>query len=69
METAALGILARDLRAEGINTLKARYLPTAKNALVNKFLPDHGFIADSETDFHADLNAVEFPIPDWITVE
>lgn len=42
-ETAFLEALLRELRARGVARLYAEYLPTAKNRLVENFLPEHGF--------------------------
>jgi FkbH-like protein len=43
-ETAFLDALLRTLRDRGIERMRAQYLPTAKNKLVENFLPEHGFV-------------------------
>lgn len=43
VETALIGALAEDARAEGAAEFAASFIPTAKNALSASFLPDQGF--------------------------
>jgi len=43
VETSLLAALANDARAGGAVELISSYLPTKKNGLAARFLPDHGF--------------------------
>jgi FkbH-like protein len=42
-ESAFLHVLLRHLAQQGVREVVASYIPTPKNALVKKFLPDHDF--------------------------
>lgn len=54
-ESAFLEALLRILRERGVARLHAEYLPTAKNRLVENFLPQHGFIQQSDGRWLHDL--------------
>ena len=43
IETAAIAVLLERLRADGVRSVTARYLPTRRNAVVAGLWPDHGF--------------------------
>lgn len=43
VETAVLAAITEAAKREGISTLQAHFLPTAKNAPAKDFLPSHGF--------------------------
>jgi len=66
VETALIGAMADDARAEGAVAFAASFIPTAKNALSASFLPDQGFSPVGGQDWHLDL--AEAPgIPPHIT--
>lgn len=46
IETAFLGAMIEQLTDTGVQTVNARYLPTAKNGLVQDLYPSHGFEPD-----------------------
>jgi FkbH-like protein len=56
-ETAFLETVLALLRARGVRTVVAEYLPTPKNQLVEKFLPDHGFSPGEGGRFTRNLTA------------
>lgn len=56
-ESAFLEALLRLLRERGVARLYAEYLPTAKNKLVENFLPEHGFIQQPDGLWLRDLAA------------
>jgi predicted enzyme involved in methoxymalonyl-ACP biosynthesis len=45
------------LRSRGVRTVMADYLPTAKNKLVEDFLPNHGFSRLDDGRWTRDLTA------------
>jgi FkbH-like protein len=55
VETTLIGALAEDARAEGAVEFVASYIPTAKNAICAKFLPDQGFTQVDERTWRLDL--------------
>jgi FkbH-like protein len=55
VETALIGALADDARAEGAVEFAASFIPTAKNALSASFLPDQGFRSVGDQKWHLDL--------------
>jgi FkbH-like protein len=57
VETALIGALADDARAEGAVDFAASFIPTAKNALSASFLPDQGFTPAGEREWHLPLAA------------
>ncbi len=66
LETETLNRLIMALKKEGIETLKAEYLPTPKNALIAELLPTLGFTITNESDSGTgyELNLSSFaPIP------
>ncbi len=56
-ESAFLEALLRVLQARGVVRLYAEYLPTAKNKLVENFLPEHGFTQQPDGRWLRDLAA------------
>jgi len=54
-ESAFLEALLRTLRERGVTSLTAHYLPTAKNKLVQHFLPQHGFVLQEDGAYLRDL--------------
>jgi FkbH-like protein len=54
-ESAFLDAILRRLRARGVRSVNARYLPTAKNKLAEHFLPEHGFVRDAGDVYRRDL--------------
>jgi FkbH-like protein len=56
-ESAFLDALLRTLQRRGVRSLRARYLPTAKNKLVEDFLPRHGFVLQEDGGYSRDLSA------------
>jgi FkbH-like protein len=65
VETALVGALADDARAEGAVEFGASFIPTAKNSLCASFLSDQGFSPVGEREWH--LNLSEAPsIPSHI---
>jgi len=55
VETALIGVMAEDARAEGAVEFAASFIPTAKNALSASFLPDQGFNSVGGQDWQLDL--------------
>jgi FkbH-like protein len=55
VETTLIGALAEDARAEGAVEFVGSYIPTAKNAICAKFLPDQGFTQVDERTWRLDL--------------
>ena len=55
VEGAILQCIADDAVAAGATTLRGEYRPTAKNAQVATFYPDHGFVTTGEGRFEAAL--------------
>jgi FkbH-like protein len=55
-ESAFLAWLLETLAARGVRRVGARYIETAKNALVREFWPAHGFSAGAAGDFSRDLS-------------
>ena len=66
LEAESLNRLVQELQLEGIETLEAEYLPTAKNALIADLLPTLGFSetekTDSRTAYSLDISQFT-PIP------
>ena len=56
-EAAFLQALLRHLAGQGVATLSAEFLPTAKNELVRSFLPEQGFEPDGQGGLRLDLLA------------
>jgi len=54
-ESAFLDALLRRLCERGIRSMRAYFLPTAKNALVRDFLPRHGFVFQDDDSYLRDL--------------
>ena len=66
MEAAMLDELVRHASARGMNALIGRYLPSAKNAMVARLLPDFGFQparADEDADPHWRLDLTDATVP------
>lgn len=51
VETAFIATLVDELRGRGCTTIAARYVPTAKNQLVQQLFPEHGFTATGDGAF------------------
>jgi FkbH-like protein len=66
LEAETLNKLVSALQGEGIETLKAEYIPTPKNGLIAELLPTLGFAitgkSDSGTAYELDLSSFS-PIP------
>jgi FkbH-like protein len=56
-ETAFLRFLLDTLSQRGVADVRASYVPTAKNALVERFWPEHGFIGGNPGVFRLALAA------------
>lgn len=56
-ESAFLDALLRRLAREGVTEVVGDYLPTPKNSLVERFLPEHGFEAGEDGRFRRDLGS------------
>ena len=56
VETALIGGLADDARAQGAVEFVGSYIPTAKNALCKSFLADQGFTAIGEQEWRLALS-------------
>lgn len=54
-ETAFLNKLLYILEGRNIASVQATYIPTAKNAMVKDFWPQHGFVATAPDTFQIDL--------------
>jgi len=54
-ESAFLEALLRKLQERGTQSMRAHYLPTAKNKLVEDFLPRHGFVLQDDGSYLRDL--------------
>lgn len=54
-ESAFLEALLRSLQARGMRAMRAHYLPTAKNRLVEDFLPRHGFVLQDDGSYLRDF--------------
>jgi FkbH-like protein len=50
IETAFLNFALNDLKAEGVKSIKSRYIPTMKNKQVESFYDDFGFTLHSRED-------------------
>jgi len=67
-ESAFLNALLTELATRGISIVRASYIETAKNSLVNRFLPDHEFDHVSGERYARDLtsrppkSASDYPI-------
>jgi FkbH-like protein len=55
-ESAFLESVLAVLRDRGVRTVTAEFLPTAKNQLAERFLPDHGFVRNDNGRFTRNLN-------------
>ena len=54
---AFLQALLRELASQGFEAVSANYLPTAKNSLVQTFLPDQGFVLHADGAYWRDLRS------------
>lgn len=68
-ETAFLDHLLDELAARGVRTVRAAFIPTAKNALVARFWDDHGFTPVGEGAFTLDLGARPARTPPPIRIQ
>jgi FkbH-like protein len=68
VETSLLAKIAEDARLSGASTIEATYVPTAKNAPVASFLPDHGFAILDGNTYTISVAAVP-ERPSYIAVE
>jgi FkbH-like protein len=73
VETALLNYLMEQARASGATLLEGEYRPTAKNSVVARLYPEHGFSLleekDNNTRWGLELTATEPQIPGWIKFE
>jgi FkbH-like protein len=67
IETAFLARLVEEASRHGARGLVGRYVPTAKNVLVQDLYPRHGFTEVSPGEFRAELTDIT-PQPDYVTV-
>lgn len=67
IESAFLASLAGEASGLGAKRFHARYIPTAKNALVAELYPNHGFTGAGDGEYHAELADVT-PAPEHVTV-
>jgi len=68
VEDAFLSFLGDRARARGAHHLAGRYLPTPKNAQVERFYPDRDFEATGEGAYRLDLSAQAMPAPPEIAL-
>jgi FkbH-like protein len=54
-ESAFLDAILRHIRERGVQSVHASFLPTAKNKLAEKFLPEHGFRREADGGYRRDL--------------
>jgi len=54
-EQAFLHAVMRDLKSRGVTQIVAEYIPTRKNVLVERFLPDNGFSASTDGRYCRDM--------------
>ncbi|HEX3867020.1 MAG TPA: HAD-IIIC family phosphatase [Gemmatimonadaceae bacterium] len=66
-ETAFLASILQTCAERGAQAVQAAYLPTRKNALASRFLPDHGFVESNGT-FETDLAHWSPPDESAITI-
>lgn len=74
IEMAFIKRILQDLKAEGVERIKAKYIPTAKNAQVKDFYEKCGFecVLESETGEKAyvtNLNEMDLNIQDYYQIE
>ncbi len=73
VETALINYLIEQAQAAGATRLEGQYIPTAKNSVVSKFYPEHGFTLETEQDgttaWSLDLKDYAPKIPAWIKLE
>jgi FkbH-like protein len=75
VETALLSALAAFARRAGVQTLRGKYIPTAKNLPARDFYPQHGFgrVADGGVDgaqmWELDLRVNDVSPPAWLIIE
>lgn len=62
VETALLARVASDARAAGASALSAEFLDSGRNQVASSFLPNHGFVAASDSRWHRSLDT---PGPEW----
>ena len=63
-ESAFLAATMNLAAERGAKTFRAQYLPTRKNRLVEKFLPEHGFEGTDEAGYERDLESHPAPAAD-----
>ena len=69
VETAMLATIAEIAQARRCRALEAHFIPTAKNAPAERFLPDHGFVHDEEHGTWSRSLEESLPgVPRWIRV-
>ncbi len=65
VETAVLAGIARRAAAAGLETIRAKFLPTEKNRPAAEFLPSHGFIQNNDQYYYANIESI-INIPEHI---
>ena len=74
IETAFMKRILEVLKAEGVEIIKAKYIPTAKNAQVKSFYENCGFDCVSESDsgekeYVANLREMDLNVKDYYKIE
>jgi FkbH-like protein len=66
VEKAILGHIVKKAKENGVEKIKAQYIPTPKNKPVENFLPSCGFTKEGDYWFYSKES--NFKIPDFLTV-
>jgi predicted enzyme involved in methoxymalonyl-ACP biosynthesis len=72
IETALLGLIARDAAAAGCDRLDGEFAPTPKNAPAQDLYQKHGFSLAAEAEgvqrWELDLHTGGVPLPAWVSI-
>jgi FkbH-like protein len=68
IESAFLAGVCSDLRANGLATILAEYIPSGKNSMAREFLPNHGFQL-AELGWRRPLDSEQMAWPAWIQLK
>jgi FkbH-like protein len=66
VEKAILGHIVKKAKENGVEKIKAQYIPTPKNKPVENFLPNCGFIKEGDHWYYSKES--NFKTPDFLTV-